>query len=139
MHAQELKVDTAPLQFRDCGGCSIGWMQGFPYDAYKYGDSNVSPEAFTKAESIGGTYTGMHYRRAWLASIKIPDQAGVREALKAAGYALIATSEAAHDSKAKMELWGKGFTVQAEKPVEKIRARAVKLLRHPHRRAAQAA
>lgn len=140
MIAEVKKVDSGPLAFEDSGGCSIGWLRYFPYDAWSNTPASaLSPEAFKTAEDIGGSYSGMHYRKAWLATIKVPSQSQMREPLLAAGYVLIATSPAAHDSDT-MELWGKGFTVPARenKPAQKLRART-RLVRHPHRRAAHAA
>jgi hypothetical protein len=143
MHPEDLKVDQkSPLEFQDQGGCSMGWMRGFPHDAYTYsGDaSGLTPQAFEKAEGLGGSYSGMGYRKAWLASIKVPSQSKMRALLQAAGYVLLATSAAAHDPNEKMELWGKGFTipVQENKPAQRLRARA-HLVCRPHKRAAQAA
>jgi len=141
MYAEVLNVEKGPLGFQDAGGCSVGWMRYFPFDSYMTG--GVAIEDFKRAEGLGGTYSGQGYRKAWLATIKVPEQSKVRAALEAAGYKLMATSPTAHDDDT-MELWGKGFTISTpvEGPARKLRERAIRkprVARIPHRRAALAA
>jgi hypothetical protein len=142
MYGEVLNVEQGPLAYMDAGGCSVGFMRYFPFDNYQ--SQPVTPDAFAQAEKQGGTYSGLDYRKAWLATIKVPSQSRMRDALGAAGYVLMATSPCAHTSEEHMELWGKGFTISkpVEGPARKLRERAIRkprVARIPHRRAAKAA
>jgi hypothetical protein len=141
MYGEVLNVEKGALAFQSAGGCSVGWMRYFPFDSYASG--GTSPADFKREEDRGGPYAGEGYRKAWLATIKVPSQSKVRDALIGAGYSLMATSPAAHDNEV-MELWGKGFTLSksVEGPTRKLRERAARkprVARVSHRRAALAA
>ena len=130
MYPVELQMTKDALAFNDPGGCSIGWMRGFPYDTY-IDPKVVSPEAFAKAEAgPSPVYGAGGMRKAWLASIMVPQQSKVREALTAAGYQLLGTSGQAHNAEGHMELWGKGFTLPVVKPVERLKRRVRAFARH---------